>query len=838
MQKESIILTPNNRLASYLKSQFYEINPTNWRNKKILPLTTWLANCWQESADPRILLNSHQERLIWQNIIEEDLGKNFCNITDTVIKTHELLVNWQIDTTNWTNYESEDVVVFKRLYNKFKDCCKKQNLVTICQLPSLLLPHLQHQNLKITFTGFNEYPPQLQAFIDTLKSSNCLICHSDPNNHKNSLLKKISFIKQQDEITTVARFAKQLITHNPEVNIGVITANLIDLRPKILRIFNDVLGSTENINFSAGTIFSSIPIISCALELLELQEPFGLETLSKIFLSPYVMGAEIEKSNRTLLDFHLCQLKQQFEITDIEYLAKKYSKNISILIDILQKTRDIFISIKNKKLDNSDWIKIFAQILQTLGWPGETNLTSAESMAVERFTKLLQELATTSLIAGKTSYAQTLQTLRRIANHTMFQTINTTKSQINILGTLEAAGINFDHLWVMGVDQENWPPSPSPNPFIPIKIQKKNFLPHSSAERELYFCEKLINRFKHSAKQIIFSYVNQIEDRIIEQSSLIADIPETSIDSLDLATFTESVKKIYSSKKMEELIDDDSLALTPDESIHGGSRLIELQSLCPFRAFAEFRLQAKEFKQLGSGIDKLKRGILIHTSLEKFWQEVKTHQNLCALNQENLQKLVKKSLTYALNKEKISKTLYPLEQKCLTRLLNSWLEIEKSRPSFQVMATEKTVHTTLGPIQIKLRIDRIDKLVDGSLLLIDYKTGKKLPAIFDWFGKRPKNPQLPLYCVAVDESQSFAFAQINIESIKFKSIGLDELVFGMQTVDGNNFKNNINWHELVTYWHKNLIDLAKSFASGYANPEPLSPQVCKQCAFGILCRYA
>ena len=953
MQKE-ITLTPNNRLARHLRST---------------SLTTWLTNCWHEYAEPQTLLNSHQERLLWQQVIEDVLGKKFSHITNTVIKAHELLINWQLDIANWSNYESEDVVIFKRLSNKFTEYCKKKNLVTTCQLPSLLLPFLQQREiksdsprlaagtkpwgitkgekrssppwastgiyspcevkqLKITFTGFNEYPPQLQMLIDNLQKSNYQIAYRDPNNYKNSSYKKLSFAKQCDEITTIARWAKQLIKHNPKVNIGVVVANLTDLRPEIIRVFNDVLGDTKSINVSAGTIFSSLPMISQALDLLALHEPFDLKTLNKVLLSPYIHGVKIEKSNRALFDFQLHQLNQaQFWLTDIEFLAKKYAKDISILINTLQKTRDIFTQIKSKKLNNSEWIKIFAQILQTLGWPGENNIqqpegsnaspaqsiknnffqhtemlhqpslslapfarrragTSAvcwsqgwgednktnpsskseiETKIIERFTELLEEFATTDLIAGKTSYTQALRFLRNMASHTIFQAGHKTDSPINILGTLEAAGINFDYLWIMGLDQESWPEAPHPNPFIPIKIQKKFGLPHSSAERELHFAENLIKRFKRSARKVIFSYVKQNEDRTVEPSALIADIPESCIDDLDLAVFTPRAQEIYNIQQpggpnaspaqaklraiceTQAWVDNPTtppsskseieMGITTSSLINGGSRIIESQSLCPFRAFAEFRLNAKEFKQLELGISKLKRGILIHTALEKFWREVKNHRNLCALDQATLQELIKKCVEYALNKEHLAQILYSLEQKCLIKILNRWLEIEKARPPFAVIATEKTIETTLGPMQIKLRIDRIDKLADGSLLLIDYKTGKKLPVIFDWFGRRPKNPQLPLYCVAVTESQGLAFAQINVESIKFKSITLDELAFGMHSTDETSFKNNISWHELIVYWQEILVNLAKDFASGHAEPQPLSPQVCRQCEFGLLCRY-
>jgi len=846
MQNESTTLTPNRRLARYLQSQssLAKEDLTVWRTEKILPLITWLTNCWLECKDPRVLLNSHQERLLWQQVIAEILGKEFSGIADNAMKAYELVTNWQLNDANWSDYEAEDVVIFRKLSKKFTEYCEKRGLVVVCQLPLLLLSYLQQRDLNIIFTAFDEYPPQLQTFIDSLQKSNCKIVHYDSNNQENSLHKKLNFTKQEDEIITVARWAKQIIRNNPKASIGVIVANLTDLRPQITRIFNEVFlygtegSSSEKVNISAGIIFGVLPIISCVLELLRLREPFNLKAISKILLSPYIQGAETEKSNRALFDFQLRQLNQeQFRLSDIDFLAKKYSRNISILINSLQRMRDVFAQIGNKKLHNSEWVKIFIQILQIFGWPGENKLTDFESIAVGRFTELLNEFATTDLIAEKVSYVQAQRMLRNIAEHIVFQPKQESDSQIHVLGSLEAAGINFDYLWLMGLDQESWPTRPTPNPFIPIKIQKKFGLPHSSAERELHFCKTLINRFKRSAKEVIFSYVKQIEDRVIEPSALIEDIPEISVDDLDLAAFMSRAKEIYYSRKMEKLVDDGSLVLMPNELIHGGSRLIESQSLCPFRAFAEFRLAAKEFKQFESGISKLKRGILIHAALERFWREVKNHQNLCELDQELLQDLIKKSVVSALDREHLSQALYSLEQRCLIRLLNRWLEVEKSRPPFQVIATEKTIQTTLGSLQVKLRIDRIDQLTSGSLLLIDYKTGKRLPAIFDWFGKRPENPQLPLYCVAIDEAQGFAFAQLNIESVKFKNVSLEELVVGLQTMDEEKFKDNINWHELITYWQEVLIDLAKNFVSGYAQPEPLSIQVCKQCEFGILCRY-
>jgi hypothetical protein len=121
-------------------------------------------------------------------------------------------------------------------------------------------------------------------------------------------------------------------------------------------------------------------------------------------------------------------------------------------------------------------------------------------------------------------------------------------------------------------------------------------------------------------------------------------------------------------------------------------------------------------------------------------------------------------------------------------------------------------------------------LADGSLMVIDYKSGKILPSVNDWFGERPVSTQLPIYCVAIDHLQGLALAQVNTQILKLKTIGLEELSISMQT------EKNLDWDQLTNYWIGILKNLAENFVCGHAQVDPLNMQVCQTCAFGLICR--
>ena len=84
------------------------------------------------------------------------------------------------------------------------------------------------------------------------------------------------------------------------------------------------------------------------------------------------------------------------------------------------------------------------------------------------------------------------------------------------------------------------------------------------------------------------------------------------------------------------------------------------------------------------------------------------------------------------------------ETEQLQLVLTSLLHEEQRRAPFRVRAVEQRATVTLGPLTLNIRIDRVDELADGTIAIIDYKTGERATSA-DWFGARLRDAQVPLY---------------------------------------------------------------------------------------------
>lgn len=866
LQPEDTIITVNQRLSAYLRERYnvyqQQLGVPVWQTPDILPLTTWLERCWLEcqiktTVPPLILLKPAHELMLWQQIIAQSpAGENILNVFATAQMAKsawELCIQWQIDINTFQFQQTEDTCTWKKWADTFQHLCVKNNWLDNPSLMNHIAETIKSNLINlpkhIYLIGFDELNPQQKYLFSTLQKCNCSFQHIHTSDSRARPI-VASFPDTEIELTTMTRWAYDLWKKNPEAHIGCVVPNLTNIRMQIVNIFSSIF-TPENIlpgyhltptpfNISSGNNLSEFPLVETALRILKLTDKISFENLTALLHSPYLGFAEKEMLARAELDITLRNHGDDvFLLQQIITAAKKtHCPKLAVQLQTHLKNQTQINTPKTP----TQWLSYFKQQLDALGWPGERTLDSMEFQQCERWLNLLNEFASFDFIHHEISLQQALQLLGNLIATIVFQP-KSTGSTIQVLGLLEAAGIEFDYLWIMDLHDDVWPPAANPNPFIPKSIQRQLNIPHATQQRELQYCKTITERLCQSATQVYLSYPEFEEDRKLHPSPLIKLIPTTP-GNITLTAYKNYLEYIQDSASIEFFTDEKGIPVNMLENIHGGVNIFKQQAACPFRAYANFRLKTKSLGTPDIGLNTLERGSLLHLVLEFFWRKVIDQKNLLALTTDALNNVIDQVIDEALaifkkDRPFTFKTQFTqIEKIRLRSILTKWLEREKKRPAFSVLATEQEQKYTIANMDLHLRIDRIDQLADGNYMLIDYKTGET--SVAAWFGQRPDEPQLPLYYISHQHSVSgLLFAEINAKSAELKGISAEgDEIKGITTqIRLKNPEVPNHWGELKNYWHVTLEKLGDEFRKGYAKVDPKKGNnTCQHCDLQILCR--
>lgn len=860
-----LIITVNQRLAAFLQQEYScfqkNLGHQAWHTPDILALPNWASRCWQSiqlhKLSTLVLLSPIQQQTIWEQIIQASaFGADLLRINATAsmaIQAWQLCLQWQIQLKSSLFTLSEETRAWQAWALEFQTLCQQKGWIDAASLPREITRLLDSGSLpppaRLFLVGFDEINPQLQTMLDTIVAKNGVYQLINPQLPVTDAV-RIGLIDTDTEIQVMARWAQQIITRDSNAQIACVIPNLAEIRTQVLNEFTDIfipeakLPGNETpspFNISAGVLLQEYTLIKTALLSLSLGNEMPLSTLSALLCSPYLAHAEQEMTARAELDAVLRAQGDQFFLpTQVVALAKR--KNCLQFALTLEN----FIKLPNQCqsfLLPSQWAARYTEQLATLGWPGERILNSTEYQLYTRWLEVLDEFASLDGVLGAITHPHALKQLKGLTA-VSFQPQSTHIAPIQILGLLEAGGICFDHLWIMGLHDTAWPPPANPNPFIPLSLQTSLAMPHASSNRELNFCQIIIDRLLQSAKSAVLSFPEHAEDRSLRPSPLIHAIKSITLDQLNLLPYQSYTHTIFNSADIIYQEDHQGPQLLPDERINGGSAIFKHQAACPFRAFAQFRLGAQSLSDTQIGLSAAEQGSLLHRALEIFWNSVQDQQQLILLDQTALEHAIKNAVESALlpliqrRPLTFKKHFKKLEKQRLENLLLRWINQEKNRPPFIVINTEQSQSFTVAQIPLQLRVDRIDQLADGSQIIIDYKTG--FTNISAWFDDRPDEPQLPLYCVTGSTPTSgVVFAQVQKRDMQFKGISAMTVnIPGVQAIANlNNPLIPNDWQQLLQYWRNTLENLGQQFYAGHAQIDPKNAhKTCLYCDLQSLCR--
>jgi probable DNA repair protein len=390
-----------------------------------------------------------------------------------------------------------------------------------------------------------------------------------------------------------------------------------------------------------------------------------------------------------------------------------------------------------------------------------------------------------------------------------------------VLTLREAAGQDFDALWVCGLDADNWPPPPRPHPLVPLALQRAAGIPDATpagteARARLQF-EGLLS----AADELVLSWPAERDQAEVLPSPLLADLPPATSPAPGPVIHPDR-DGVAASACSETVAVDAPPALATPSSVAGTARLLQLQALCPARAFVEFRLRASPLETPARPLDRAMRGRLLHRLLERLYQHVVCREGLARPEPAALRGAFD-SLVDGVIREFLPPVdswlegLGQLERERLWALVQGLRILDADRPTFFVR-TEVQREVILGGLPFRLRLDRVDELASGGELVLDYKTGAFSAA--GWKQQRLPENQLPLYSVTGD-ARGAAVIHLRMSRVELRGVGQEDLeIPGIQSPTRFFRGENLDWERVLVRWRHQLEELVAEFRAGDFRVDP------------------
>lgn len=874
LEEGAVLVTATRRLSRHmagLYSRFQqEKERTIWETPVIMPLNSWLESFFLsvEEEEKSLLLTSEQEQTLWEEIISSAMsGHRFpglSGMSETAAAAREIIVRYKLSWAELEYSPDNEIKAFVHWAEMFDQLCAGKNFLSQAGLPGFMTESLKKSLFRppqtLILAGFHEFDPVQNDFLSALAGKNVdlyVLKHCAAN----TKACKVAFNEFKQEAGTAARWALNLVLENSEVKVGIVVPGLETLRSRIIRVFDHVfhpetiVESTEPenrlFNVSLGRPLGDYPLVRCAVVLLDLlgKDRWDIREIGVILSSPFIRGGRDEFPARASLDMQIRRGSQPWRSagTVLEMAGQEGKPHhCPSLARIISRAGEIIPSRK-KRQSPAGWAGLFSTLLKTAGWPDARGLNSFEYQTFQAFKEELSRLSRLEPVLEAVTYARALEKFKRLLGSRMFQP-ETGRAPIQILGLFEAAGLDFDHLWVMNLNADVLPAVSRPNPLLPVDLQRKHQTPGSSPGRELDLAASIMSSLSRSSKEIIYSYSTHEEDREILESPVLANVSPISPENIRLHESLDIFSLMAQNHLLTTISDDHGLPLA-QSWLPGGARAFQDQALCPFKGYAAHRLRGATPEEPLFALTPMDRGNLVHKILMRVWQEINSREELEEMiRQGSLERLLDETASLTVREFRdqghvlFTAEFMDLEQTRLKNLIRRWLDKELERSDFEILALEKTEYVQIDGIRIKTRMDRQDRLENGRFMVIDYKTGSVIDSVENlWMGDRITEPQLPIYSqVAGEKTFGVVLAQVNPRALKFHGItGGDEIRFRGNSLKTPEDLDMPGMKEILEQWHWRLETISREIKEGLAVIDPLpqsGDRTCRYCDFMPLCR--
>lgn len=846
--EHSIIITANKRQVLALEAHYLAQQSGVMLLPEIIDYQSFLYSRWQQNnaGDARIVIDALQQFFIWSDIIRHPKnGQEAHNLADfhfiefdnqlikTVQSEYGLVRQFNIPTDVLASPFSSKGRLFATWIAQYRAFLSRHDMLDYFDLPKEVIK-TNTTTKEFYHYGFKVLTPQQNTFFAKLSAQSLNITNHQYSDKTDAQ----EFTAMADEITSMASWAVKQ-AQDKSVKVAIVVPELAQMRTKICAELDYLLGHQKYLtssvdkhyNISLGRPLSQYYLTARALDLLQISQQsrdnnIEVSLFNPLLTSALIIGAKHEQHQRYQASTAIKQLAKKSLSRD-EIIQVLNNTGCGILVQCFSDLEQFWTELaqpNNHRQSHSKWMACFTELLMCWGFCQDRGFSSQEYQLFNKYQEAQLSFYRLDSIKSSVLFGTALADWRQVLALINFQPKLSQPSNLHILGQLEAQGLFFDKVWIMGMSSCFLPGKLKKFRFIEPDIALKYALPGSGYEQLNIHAKQTLRHLKNltpTPENLYFSYakigLDQTQPRRI--SPLLSPVsPIFNIAKIDKIT-----------QQLTSLDDHKTTALT-NKTIKRGTQTLSEQAQCPFRGFAN-RLNLVEINPINIGVSPMEKGNLIHKVLERLYKDIKDQKTLLE-KQDELPELISQEIA----------KIYPnpdlfeqLEIQRAHAIILEFLELDCTREDFKITALEHTQKTTINGLSFTTRLDRLDQDSFGNNFIFDYKTSTttlgQLGNTRTGFVGIITQAQLPIYAIT-NTIDGIAFISLKTQKSQYIGFAKEDL---LSSVLGKKYTNNEQFSELINFWRTELNQSSYDFQQGKAAVLP-SKTACKYCPLPTLCR--
>ena len=826
-----------------------------WHSPAVLPLDAWIEHSVGESAidddGPRVL-STAEEWWLWREATSQatqDAGLiGAPTLTDSLRRADRLATDYGIDVGRWLAAGGPETRLLHEAQHFMRRACLELGADTALRR-ARLAPAIGAAGA-VHFAGFQGPASQRAHRLFAARRVAGLPGEWLPIGARATSPIVELAADEDDETAALAQWCLDSLERAPDARLLVIAAGAGEWREGIAARVRAALAPRSKL---AGTVDADLVAIEGGAPLERqalvrhalaslgwLVEGLEFEEFSDWLLSPYGPLPRAAGARLDLWWRRHAPLEADARAS-LARLAQAAAGGLEPAAALATKVRSALAALDAMPARTRTWSERFLGALDALRADDAPDRSSLEQQAWLRLVALFDEYGGLSRVIGSLDARQALRVLRELAARTAWQA-TTGDAIVSIAATHEDPVARYDGIWVAGLAADAWPAPPLADPFIPLPALREAGVAAADPAGQLAAAHASLEAWRAATQALVLSSPTSSGDMQVASSPLLA----TGQRGATRARATWLPLRVRGATRLEPCDDEAGRPWPRHFPLPGGTRSIELQAACPFRAYAEMQLGATVLDEPAPGVSPAERGRWLHRAFEIFWRDIRDSVRLCEFSATALQELAGHAVDAA-REEALDPPRAPTgatrsrEARRLANLIATFAQLEQARPPFRVESLEDARQIELGEARLSVRIDRVDRLGEGGRAIIDYKSGK--PSSLDWFGERPTAAQLLVYLSAFgDEVRALAYARVASPAPRFQGVaaadGVLPRVAAIATADGATAGGDgaqAAWTHQLGIWRAQTQGFAQEFLRGHATVTPAAG-ACRHCHLAALCR--